>query len=381
MRKGQPLPPHCLTVQTYQELQAIVAAFAGGNYELLCIVGSPGVGKSETVSRLMNDALRPSGWGLIKGKHSPLDLYERVYRFRTTPIVFDDLDDLLQKVENVILLKCLCDTRPVKQIAWGSNHRLFNAEDLPKSFEAISRVCLICNDWNALNRNIGAVYDRGVLVNFQPSALEVHREIARAGWYDDQEVFTFIGQNLFFIMEPSFRFYQIARDHKRAGLDWKTLVLRTMEANVDPKLILVAHLLVDSQYEQSPVSEAAREQAFKEAGGGSRATYHRFKAELLAKRGEIDLKAVESVKLLPYKPDLRYLAMFDRRRQLEQLREDSAEEPMSNLSQVTPAPRCDDALCSLREAMRKAILKEDYREAAKLRDQIRRLDSGQRDES
>ena len=323
MRMGKPLPSHCLTVYTYQELRAIVLAFAGGAYQLLCIIGSPGVGKSETVARLMQAILGPLRWGLIKGKHSPLDLYERAHHFRTVPIVFDDLDDLLQKVENVMLLKCLCDTCPVKRLQWGSNHPMFSGGSLPKSFEAISQVCLICNDWNALDRNIGAVYDRGVVINFRPSVLEVHREIAQAGWFDDEEVFTFIGQNLFLITEPSFRFYQIARDHKRAGLDWKSLVLRTIEANTDPKMILVARLLADAQYEGLSTPETAREQGFKDAVGGSRATYHRVKAELLAKRGAIDRAVVEAVKLQSYRPDLRYLAMLDRRQQLEQMREDA----------------------------------------------------------
>ena len=376
MRKGKPLPSHCLTVHTYQELRAIVLAFARGSYQLLCIMGSPGAGKSEMVTRLMQEILGPSRWGLIKGKHSPLDLYERVYHFRTFPIVFDDLDDLLQKVENVMLLKCLCDTCPVKQIQWGSNHPLLSGGSLPKSYEAISRVCLICNDWNALDRNIGAVYDRGVVSNFQPSALEVHREIARAGWFDDEEALTFIGQNLFLVTEPSFRFYQIARDHKRAGLDWKSLVLRTIEANRDPKLILVARLMADSQYEGLPTPETAREQAFKDAGAGSRATYHRFKAELLAKRGAIDPAVVESIKLQPYKPDLRYLAMLDRRNQLELAQEDTMDGPADDEDQVGSTAASDEPLSGLRKALNEAIRKEDYSEAAKLRDQIRRLEQG-----
>jgi len=95
MRKGQSLPAHCLTVHTYQELKAIVKAFAEDKYQLLIIIGEPGVGKSEMLARMMSDTLGPSDWGRIKGKHSPLDLYERVYSFRTVPIVFDDLDDLL----------------------------------------------------------------------------------------------------------------------------------------------------------------------------------------------------------------------------------------------------------------------------------------------
>ena len=39
--------------------------------------------------------------------------------------------------------------------------------------------------------------------------MEVHREIAEGGWFDDEDVFNFIGRNLFLVTLPSFRFYQL----------------------------------------------------------------------------------------------------------------------------------------------------------------------------
>lgn len=188
MSRQKPLPSHCLAVSKYDELRKLLAAFANGTYELICVLGGPGLGKSEMIRRIMQQATGPNGWGLIKGKHTPLDLYQRLYRYRAVPVVLDDLDDLLRKPDNVMMLKCLCDTVPVKRLEWGSNHKAFG-DELPKSFETISRVCLIANDWNALDRNIGALHDRGVVLHFRPSAVEVHRELAEAGWFDDEEVF------------------------------------------------------------------------------------------------------------------------------------------------------------------------------------------------
>ena len=138
-----------------------------------------------------------------------------------------------------MMLKCLCDTTPVKRVEWGSTHAVFKSS-LPRSFDSISRVCLIANDWNAIDRNIGALYDRGIVILFEPPVLEVHQELARSEWFDDEEVFDFVGRNLYLVAEPSFRFYQTAKDHKQAGLDWRDLVLRTIEGAADEKLILVA---------------------------------------------------------------------------------------------------------------------------------------------
>ena len=379
MSKRRPLSPHCLIVETYDEFRSLIQAFGCGAYELLSIIGDPGVGKSEIVKRIPQQVLGPLGWGLIKGKHTPLDLYERMYRFRRILIVLDDLDDLLQRKENVMLLKCICDTVPVKRVEWGSWHSAFRSGELPKSFSAISRTCLICNDYDTLDRNIAAVHDRGLVISFEPSALEVHRELARGAWFDDEQVFDFIGRNLFLITKPSFRFYITAREHKRAGLDWRGLTLRTIEVEADSKRILVARLLADPQFETLPAPEAARILAFRDhVDGGSKATYYRHKAELLARRGDVEAAEVAAIKLEPYKPDLLYLAQLDRRQQIEQecslddVPTVDSGDRSGDLAEANP-----DLLSRLRREMEKASATEDYELAAKLRDEIRRIEKEQ----
>ena len=149
-----------------------------------------------------------------------------------------------------------------------------------------------------------------------------------------------------------------------------------MEANADPKLILTARLLADPQYGEFLAPESAREQAFRVMGGGSRATYHRCKAELLAKRGTFDLNAVETIKLKPCRPDLRYLAMLDRQQQLEQMRQQLIDKDLGHDGQIKVILPSDTPLHRLHKALNKAIKKENYKEAAKLRDQIHRFEKG-----
>jgi hypothetical protein len=338
MAKQKLLPDHALIVTEYDELRQLVSAFAQGHHELMTIVGNGGVGKSELVTRIMLAILATDKWAMIKGKHSPLDLYQKLLQHALVPLVFDDLDGLFLKPDNVALLKCVCDTTPVKVIEWGSTHPAFHKWEppLPTRFESISRVLIIANEWQTLRNNVVALQDRGVLVIYRPNALEVHREIARAGWFDDSEVFDFLGRNLFLVTQPSFRLYITACNHKRAGLDWKSLILRTIESEADSKLVLVARLLADPHFDALKAPETARERAFRRLGGGSRATYHRYKSELLERRGDFDLAGAQAIALAPPQVDPHSLAIRERRRQLEELRDTmdagSPEEPVQRLS-------------------------------------------------
>lgn len=340
MAKKKSLPEHALIVTEYEELRQLVLAFATGHHELMTIIGDGGIGKSELVKRVMLATLGTGRWALIKGKHSPLDLYQKLLEYALLPLVFDDLDGLFLKPDNVALLKCVCDTTPVKVVEWGSTHPVFRSGEppLPTSFESISRVLVIANEWQTLRNNVVALQDRGVLVIFKPSALEVHREIARRGWFDDPEVFDFLGRNLFLVTQPSFRLYITARNHKRAGLDWRSLILRTVESEADAKLVLIARLLADPHFDMLKAPEAARERAFKNRCGGSRATYHRYKNDLLERRGDFDMDAIRGVVLEPPQADPYTAALVERRRQLEELRDgadtsgkdEEADSPLAN---------------------------------------------------
>jgi len=276
---------------------------------------------------------------LIKGKHSALDLYQKLLEHALVPLVFDDLDGLFLKPDNVAILKCVCDTTAVKIVEWGSTHPAFRKGEppLPTCFESISRVLIIANEWQTLRKNVMALQDRGVLVVLRPSALEVHREIARSAWFDDAEVFNFLGRNLYLVTQPSFRLYITARSHKRAGLDWKNLILRTIESEADAKSVLVARLLADASFDSFKAPETARERAFKNQAGGSRATYHRYKSDLFERRGNFDLAAAQAVILAPPKPDPYTAALAERRRQLEKLRDAIQDGPADTEIAATPS--------------------------------------------
>ena len=149
-------------------------------------------------------------------------MYHGLFENRDRPVVMDDVDSLYTDAAAVRLLKCLCQTDPVKRLAWYSAAAGSGA-GLPRDFETTSRVCVIANEWKELNANVAAVQDRGHVVFFEPSPEEIHRKTAE--WFWDQEVFDWFAVYLHLIPAPSMRHYIRAAELKAAGLDWVKVLL------------------------------------------------------------------------------------------------------------------------------------------------------------
>ena len=118
----------------------------------------------------------------------------------------------------VRLLKCLCQTEEEKAVAWHSDARSLERQRIPREFTTKSRVVIISNDWQTLNKNVAALQDRGHVLLFQPSASEVHAQAGK--WFDDEEIYGWFASNLHRVREPSLRHYVRAKELKAAGMDW-----------------------------------------------------------------------------------------------------------------------------------------------------------------
>ncbi len=105
------------------------------------------------------------------------------------------------------------------------------------------------------------------MLHFEPGAAEVHREAGR--WFDDAEIYRWLGENLHRVREPSLRHYVRARELKAAGMDW-TAVLAAEDENKRARL--AAEILESDEY----ASTAARVEAFIAKGGGCRATFFNY---------------------------------------------------------------------------------------------------------
>jgi hypothetical protein len=259
MSRESPRPRGALVVCTYEHLQQFVDAFARGHLNLLILVGRPGLAKSQSLRQAVGGR---ACW--VEGNATPFGMYGQLYLNRDRLVVIDDVDSLYASPAGVRLLKCLCQTDPVKRVAWQSAAAQLDRDGIPRAFTTTSKVAILANDWRTLNDNVAAVQDRGHVLLFEPTAREVHEQAG--GWFNDPEVYAWFGAHLHLIAEPSLRHYVRAAELKRAGLDWvQGLPLK----GLSPKALLVAKLRSDPGYP----SEEARAQAFVALGGGCRATY------------------------------------------------------------------------------------------------------------
>jgi hypothetical protein len=260
------LPHDAVVLRTYEKFETYLRAFAAGHMNLVILVGDAGLSKSRTVRSVLEDDVC---W--IEGNATPFGIYEKLYRCRDKFTVIDDVDSIYADRAGIRLLKCLCQTEDEKTVAWHSDARRLERHGIPREFSTKSRVIIICNDWKTLNRNVAALEDRGHVLVFQPSAVEVHR---RAGsWFKDKEIYRWFGDNLHRIPVLSLRHYLRAEELKAARLDW-TEVLRTETEN--PRARIAAEVMADASHRTT----GARVDAFEKLGGGCRATFFNYRRRL-----------------------------------------------------------------------------------------------------
>ena len=259
MRKSKNLPEFVTTVPSYEELGQFAEAFAAGHLNFLALLGNPGLGKSRCLADVLGSS---AAW--VNGTASAFGLYLHAYEHLNEPIVLDDVDGLYRDRAGIRILKSLCQTDAVKRLSWRTEAKTLESRKIPNEFVTRSRVAMIGNQWRSKDADVAAVEDRGHVIVFDPSALDVHRHASR--WFWDPEVFDFVALHLHLIDRPSLRTYVLAAERKQAGLDWREVVLaRCLQGTA----LEVARLRSDPKF----ATEEERVRAFVDRDLGCRATY------------------------------------------------------------------------------------------------------------
>lgn len=101
---------HMIPVRTYAELHAYLSAFSAGHLNLLILLGGPGLSKSRSVRRIVGE---DACW--IEGNATAFRMYMTLWEHKDQLVIIDDVDNLYSDRNAIRLLKCLCQTDPVKQ--------------------------------------------------------------------------------------------------------------------------------------------------------------------------------------------------------------------------------------------------------------------------
>ena len=221
--------------------------FKKGNTDLLMISSLGGLGKSRLADNIMKEVAHVK----ILSHITPISLFIIGHENKDLPLIFDDVDILINNKENVSLLKQFCETSRTKEIGWATTSKILDNEDVPHKYETKSRVLIITNDFNKLNKNVGALVDRGWHIEFEPTTDEILNKISEIknhinnGLSDEQrdEIFRLIERFAKFGRVTLRTFVKGCQLYKHCqGQDgWQEKLLSEME--IEPKLQIIDRLL------------------------------------------------------------------------------------------------------------------------------------------
>lgn len=243
--------------------------FRDGNCDLLILESRGGYGKSTIVNAVMEETKHLK----ILSHVTPMKFFISGYLYRDCPIICDDTDSLVTNKENVAILKMLCETQKTKEISWLTTSKILKANEIPNKYETKSRVMIICNSFNILNRNVSSLTDRGFHIRFVPSKSELLTKIKEIAVNYKNEADT---EEIIKIIEKYARFCKLSLRsfvkgcflYKQDKDNFRDRLLQELE--ISEKMILLDKLLLKYDNDQERL----------EHWNYSRATYYRTKQSL-----------------------------------------------------------------------------------------------------
>lgn len=222
-------PDKAKVIRTYAALKAVVEAWFQGHYQLLAIIGSPGLGKSYEFELRYDDPEYQPYFHIIKGWAAPLSVYMEMFLHRDKFLLFDDTESLWGRPGGKVIVRSATELKEIKTMQWtstaGNLAKLaedngYELEEV-KTFKTSSKIAVLGNEFPDNDIAYAAVLDRGHLFFFDPSNEELHKN---ATWFWDQEIFDYIGARLQLIERLSFRLYIKTYEEKCARRNWKEFV-------------------------------------------------------------------------------------------------------------------------------------------------------------
>ncbi len=300
--RSRTIPSDAEVIRTYDELGEFRVSYFNGELYFLVVIGRPGLMKSwdfeeSCKPRKDRDGIECSVACYSKGNITPIEAYQLAFANRNKLLVFDDAERLWADPAGRVLLRDLTETKPHKLVSWRTANKILERLGIPKSFLTSSRVCLIMNRFAFGDAHeYDAIADRGHILYFDPTPLEIHKRTAV--WFWDQDIHDFIGEHLH-ILDPakfSARTYVKAWERRCKG-DWKEFLARHCFKQSSDQLLLA--LENDPRYRS--VEERVAE--FVRTTGLGRSTYFNLKKTVTA-NGQLKLLDVPRFTLTARPPDV-----------------------------------------------------------------------------
>jgi hypothetical protein len=285
------IPPGAEIIKTFAEYRKMVDAFYRKAFNLLVIVGKPGLSKSKEFEL----RLKKGESYRIKGHATPYHTYKELWWHKHELVVIDDGELLWKEKDGRILLRSLTEAETYKEVFWASANKDLAKLGIPTSFRTRSKVAVICNKFVFGKADeYEAIMDRAQMVYFDPTPLEVHTNTA--DWFWDQEIFDYVGNRLSVITNLTARTYIRALERKTAGMDWRKLIDEVYCYNFAVALV--------QELETSDLPKLQRIATFKTKTGMSQATYYNY-VTMLDEQGQLGIEPPPSIKVQGNDPSVR----------------------------------------------------------------------------
>jgi hypothetical protein len=133
----------------FEDLKVYVDMVIKGIQPSLLVTGSPGVGKTYSITDQIKKAglIKDKDFVHIKGRSTAAGMYITLYENNGKLIIFDDCDSIWKYEDAVNILKGALDSYGERSISWlvGKPLKLSDGSNAPKSFDFTGRVIFISN--------------------------------------------------------------------------------------------------------------------------------------------------------------------------------------------------------------------------------------------
>jgi len=135
--------------ERFAVLEILSKGAVNSNVRAVTVTGAPGVGKTYTVERVLENAKidRGTKYEVIRGAISAVNLYKVAYRNkdRGNVIVLDDADSIFNDEDALNILKVLCDSSEKRTVSWMKESSALKEDDVPQTFDFAGSMIFISN--------------------------------------------------------------------------------------------------------------------------------------------------------------------------------------------------------------------------------------------